>query len=178
MKYFIISILFGFIFIGCSDKSLPSKSVLIEDIGELAVFKDKIEFVIQKKVKGSTLSLKKIKGAWIIKGDCTLSTNLKNAIIHNDIATKTTNIILDKPHVIQAGIDHKRTKVDEVIKGFFTTNDDESEFRDNLMKEAQERIFKKANNPNKILLAKERTEKIIYSYYRKIGWNAKITWKD
>ena len=65
-----------------------------------------------------------------------------------------------------------------MIKGFFTSEDEESTFRDNLMKDAQEEIVKIANNPNKILLAKERTEKIINSYYKKIGWHTKIMWRD
>lgn len=178
MKYFLISIVLGFIFTGCSDDNPLVKSTLIEDIGELAVFEDKIEFVIQRKVKGIGWSLKKIKGAWIIKGDATLSTNLKNATIHHNEETKTIDILLDKPHVTQAGIDHKRTKIDEVIKGFFTNNDDASEFRDGLMKEAQERLFKIANSPDKILLAKKRTEKVINSHYTKIGWHTKISWRD
>lgn len=174
-KILISIILFGFIFSGCSDKALPSKSALIEDIGELAISKDKIEFVLSRK---DLSFFSKIKGAWIIKGDAILSTNLKNATIQNEVASKTTTITLDKPSVIIAGIDHKRTKIDEVIKGFFTSEDEESTFRDNLMKDAQEEIVKIANNPNKILLAKERTEKIINSYYKKIGWHTKIIWRD
>jgi len=178
MKYFLISIVLSFMFTGCSDDNPPSKLTLIENIGELAVFEDKIEFVIQKKVEGRGWSFKKIKGAWIIKGDATLSTNLNNATIHSNEETKTINIFLDKPHVTQAGIDHKKTKIDEVIKGFFTNNDDESEFRDNLMKEAQKRLFKIANSPDKILLAKKRTEKVINSYYTQIGWHTKINWRN
>jgi hypothetical protein len=178
----VILILSLLILVGCSEKKdgLPTKSDMIENIGELAVYQDNIEFIIYKKIRKDKLAVltANIKGAWIIKGDATIATNLKNAEIDFNKQTKTVTISLDEPRVIQAGIDHKKTEIDEIIKNIFINQDEESEFRESVMREAQKKIYSVTQKPEKIEKAKERTEYVIKNYYKQLDWNANIEWRD
>jgi hypothetical protein len=118
------------------------------------------------------------KGAWLIKGDAVVAVNLGQATImeKNDGARQAT-LRLPLPEVLQARVDHARTKTWEVKTTTWipwTSNQDA--LRDAVMQHAQELVAHAAASTENIQQAKAAAESAIRGFYAEVGWTVIVTW--
>ena len=86
------------------------------------------------------------RGAWLIRGDALLSVNLSQAAItEKDEATKRATIRLPQPEILQARVDHERTKTWEVRSMVWLPwNAHHDRLRDEVMLQAQRLVAQAA----------------------------------
>ena len=117
-----------------------------------------------------------VKGAWIVKGDALLGVDVTQAWIQLDTTNRHASVALPNPKVIQARVDHAKTKTYDVTKTWWADKDAESEIRDKAMASAQELIETAAGNAENITLAKERVEQDLAAAFKFLGWTVAIEW--
>jgi hypothetical protein len=117
------------------------------------------------------------RGAWLIKGDALIGTDLGQAqIIEKDEAAKRATVCLPPPTILQARVDHERTRTWEVRKTTWVPwRGDQDKLRDDVMREAQRLVAYAAASAENLGHAKMGTEAILKAFYQEVGWNAHIT---
>jgi hypothetical protein len=118
------------------------------------------------------------KGAWLLRGDGLISVDLsKAAIIEKDESCRRATVRLPLPEVLQARVDHSRTRTWEVKKTtWIPWASEQDSLRDAVMREAQELIIHAAASPENLEQAKAATETVIRGFYTEVGWNVAVTW--
>ncbi len=120
------------------------------------------------------------RGAWLIRGDSLIAVNLSQAsIIKKDDATKQATIQLPQPELLQARVDHERTRtwaVDRMTWLPWTAHQDR--LRDEVMQQAQRLVAEVAGSQENIDQAKRAAETIICGFYEQVGWQVKVAWKE
>lgn len=118
------------------------------------------------------------KGAWLVKGDAIVAVNLGQAtVIEKTEATKRATIRLPLPEVLQARVDHTRTKTWEVrTTTWIPWTSDQDALRDAVMQHAQELVAHAAASPENIQQAKASAESAIRGFYSEVGWHVTVTW--
>lgn len=120
------------------------------------------------------------RGSWLVKGDAVISVSLKGARIENrDDSRKTAIIVLPPPRVLQARVDHERTKTWNVEKSSwvpFVGNPDR--LRDSAMQHAQKLIEEAAQEEKNLNYARETAAIVLKSMYRLNGWDVDVQWSD
>ena len=120
------------------------------------------------------------RGSWLIKGDALIGIDLNNAeIVSKNDETKQATIRLPRPRVIQARVDHGRTRTWNVARlHWYTIGWDSDALRDAVMKQAQELVQHAAENESNLLQAQIHAEEIIKSFYSEVGWSVTVKWQD
>lgn len=91
----------------------------IQKIGQLAGLKVFIGDVLTAESEDGSGAFTGIKGAWIIKGDALLATDMKKSEITIDENAKTILIAIQQPQVLSPRVDHTKTKQYSLKSGFF-----------------------------------------------------------
>ena len=122
------------------------------------------------------------KGAWLIKGDALIGIDVAHPeILETNDEAKTAKVRLPLPHVVNARVDHDRTrtwKVEKLSWVPFLFAGDPDALRDNVMKQAQAMVQNYAESPENIAMAKTHAEEVIRNLYAQFGWNVEVTWQD
>ncbi len=118
------------------------------------------------------------KGAWLIKGDALIAVDLsKAAIIEKDEAVKRATIRLPLPQVLQARLDHSRTKTWQVqTTTFIPWASHQDSLRDSVMREAQELVAHSADSVENIQQAKASAEAALKLLFAETGWTLTVIW--
>lgn len=120
------------------------------------------------------------RGSWLVKGDAVISVSLKGARIESrDDSRKTALIVLPPPRVLQARVDHERTKTWNVEKNSwvpFVGNPDR--LRDSAMQHAQKLIEEAAREEKNLDYARQTAALVLKSMYRLNGWDVDVQWAD
>jgi hypothetical protein len=120
------------------------------------------------------------RGAWLIRGDSMIAVNLSKATIveKDDIARRAT-IRLPQPEVLQARVDHERTKTFEVkTTTWIPWHADQDRLRDEVMLQAQRLVGQAVGSKENIEQAKRTAEIVIATLYEHCGWNVQVTWQE
>jgi hypothetical protein len=120
------------------------------------------------------------KGAWLVRGDALIAVNLRQAtIIEKDETAKRAVIRLPLPEVLQARVDHERTKTWEVkTTTWVPWSSDQDSLRDTVMLQAQRLVAHAAGSAENIQQAKAATTTIIRAFYEEVGWQVRVTWEE
>ncbi|MGO9112092.1 MAG: DUF4230 domain-containing protein [Thermoguttaceae bacterium] len=119
-------------------------------------------------------------GAWLIRGDSLIAVNLRQAaIVEKDESAKRATIRLPQPEILQARVDHEKTRTWEVrTTTWIPWNADQDKLRDAVMVQAQRLVAHSAGSKENIEQAKRAAEVIIGALYEEVGWNVKVVWAE
>lgn len=122
----------------------------------------------------------KYEGAWIVRGDALLSVNLRQAQLQVDTSRPNTlRIRLPQPRVIQARVDHDRTKTWSIRRlSWIPLVGDPDALRDQAMQKAQHLIDQSAASEEYLAISRNQAECAITALYDSIGWTAIIEWEE
>ena len=118
------------------------------------------------------------KGSWLIRGDALIAVNLGQATIaEKDESSRRATIRLPQPEILQARVDHERTKTWEVkTTTWIPWSSDQDSLRDTVMAEAQRLVGHAAGSKENLQQAKAAAESAIRGFYAEVGWNVAVTW--
>jgi hypothetical protein len=119
-------------------------------------------------------------GAWLVKGDALVSVDLRQARFDEstiDPEQKHAVLLLPPPRVIQARLDHERTKTWDVKRVTWVPySGDPDKLRDMAMFEAQKLVEFAAGHADCIDQGKVRVEALVSAVYSKLGWTVVVQW--
>jgi len=120
------------------------------------------------------------RGAWLIRGDALIAVKLAQAtLVGKDETAKQATIRLPQPEILQARVDHERTRTWEVSRmTWLPWHADQDKLRDAVMLQAQRLVSQAAGSNENIEQAKKATEAIIRALYEQVGWEVKVVWAD
>jgi hypothetical protein len=86
---------------------------------------------------------------------------------------------LPQPEVLQARVDHTRTRTWEVKKTTWVPwRNDQDKLRDSVMLHAQRLVAHAAGSTENLDQTKAAAEAIIRGFYEEFGWRVKVTWES
>ena len=127
------------------------------------------------------------KGAWLIKGDALIAVDLMHAkLVEKQLDKKHAIISLPAPHVIQARVDHSKTKTWSVqdttfLPGWlpiYGSKGNPDVLRDSAMAQAQDCVDHMARSSEALDQSREVASTVITNMYRLVGWQVEIQWQD
>jgi len=120
------------------------------------------------------------RGAWLIRGDALIGVDLGRASISDkDAVARRAMIRLPKPEVLQARVDHERTRTWEVRRTTWVPwRGDQDRLRDEVMREAQRLVAHAAASGDNIARTEQAVEAVIQAFYQEVGWQVRIVWSD
>jgi Protein of unknown function (DUF4230) len=144
----------------------------IESLGELVATSVSISDVLMAEGKG-------YRGSWLVRGDALISIDLTRArVAEVDRQSRTARVVLPSPHVLQARVDHERTKTWNVEKmTWIPWKGEPDALRDEAMLNAQRLVELAAGSDDHIRQAKASAAKVMSSLYRALDWNVKVEWE-
>jgi hypothetical protein len=118
-------------------------------------------------------------GSWLIRGDGLLGIDLgRTEIIDRDEQARQATIVLPQPCVLQARVDHEKTRTWEVRRtSWVPWRGDKDALRDSVMREAQKLVAQAANSPENLAHARTAAEAILQGFYEEVGWRVRVRWK-
>jgi len=120
------------------------------------------------------------RGAWLIRGDALIGVDLGRACISDkDAVARRAMIRLPKPEVLQARVDHERTRTWEVRRTTWVPwSGDQDRLRDEVMREAQRLVAHAAASGDNISRTEQAVEAVIQAFYQEVGWRVRVVWSD
>ena len=117
------------------------------------------------------------RGSWLIRGDALIGVDLSRAqILDKDDEARRATVRLPPPEVMQARVDHQRTRTWQVSRMVWLPwNADQERLRDAVMLQAQQLVAGAAGAAESIQQAKTAAEAIITAFYGEVGWQVKVT---
>ena len=108
-----------------------------------------------------------------------IAVNLARATITaKDDEARQAVIRLPQPEVLQARVDHSRTRTWEVRKTTWVPwGGDQDKLRDSVMLHAQRLVAHAAGSPENLGLARAAAEAIVRGFYEEFGWHVRVTWE-
>ena len=123
----------------------------------------------------------KFRAFWLIKGDALLSVDMTRAeILHKDEQTRYALIQLPPPVVIQARVDHDKTRIWDMQRKTWNPfkAGDPDVLRDQAMQQAQKLIAFAAAEDEPIQHARAVAETAIPAFFRMVDWDVRVAWSD
>jgi hypothetical protein len=118
------------------------------------------------------------RGAWLIRGDALIGVDLSRAeILDKDDEAQRATIRLPPPEVMQARVDHERTKTWQVSRmAWLPWNADQDRLRDAVMLQAQQLVAQAASSAESTQQAKAAAAAIITGFFAEVNWQVEVTW--
>ena len=117
------------------------------------------------------------RGSWLIRGDAMIGVDLAAQILGKDDQARRATVRLPQPEVMQARVDHERTKTWQIksdhLDTFVERPGQIARCRD---ASAQRLVAHAAGATESIQQAKAAAEAIIAAFYAEVGWQVKVTW--
>jgi hypothetical protein len=150
----------------------------LEDMGEIVGLRIQIGDVIELESDADVGVFKKVRGAWIVKGDALLSTSLKEAKFDVNEAAKIITVQLREPRVLSPRVDHEKTRQYDFTSGFMVEEDVKSRFHQEAMKNAQRTIETAAGAEDYKQMAKGNIENILKTIVATASpeWKIEFKW--
>lgn len=152
----------------------------LQKIGQLAGLKVFIGDVLTVESTDGSGTFSGSKGAWIIKGDALLATDMKKSEVTVNEETKTVLITLQEPQVLSPRIDHNKTIQYSLESGLFTRSAETAKLHQSAMQQAQLSIEAAASLHEYREVAKNNIESLIKTIIELSydGWKAEFKWKN
>jgi hypothetical protein len=171
------------VLLGAPRWHLPPSSPIVESQGPTLQRLERLSHLVTTRVLIADVLVGEgegFRGAWLIKGDTLLGVNLGRAqITAKDEAVRRATICLPAPEVLQARVDHQRTRTWEVRKTSWAPwSGDPDRLRDSVMREAQRLVAHAAGSAETLAQAKLTAETLIRGFYEEVGWQVQVTWAE
>ncbi|MEI8372334.1 MAG: DUF4230 domain-containing protein [Planctomycetota bacterium] len=159
----------------------PSPPVIIHSQGPTIERLERLSHLVTARVYIADVLIgegKGCRGAWLIRGDALIAVDMsKAAVIAKDEQAKTATIRLLLPEILQARVDHGRTRTWQVqTTTWIPWTSDQDSLRDTVMRQAQELVAHAAASAENLQQAKTTAETMIRSFYAEVGWQVRVTW--
>jgi len=92
---------------------------------------------------------------------------------------KTAVLTLPKPRVLSARVDHERSRMWDIKRGWLVLGDERAKYvYQSGFLHAQRLVEQVAGQDEWIDKARQQTEAILKGFYAALGWTVEINWKD
>ena len=144
----------------------------LKKIGQLAGLKVFIGDVLEVESDG-------IKGAWIIKGDALLATDMKKSEVSVNKESKIVLITMQEPQVLSPRIDHNKTIQYSLESSWYKKDKETAKLHQSAMKQAQLSIEAAASLPEYKEVAKDNIESLVKTIIELSydEWKVEFKWK-
>ena len=117
---------------------------------------------------------------FIVRGDAEIAVDLESAQLRSvDEKTKTLVIELPSPRLINATVDHEKSKVYDTKKTTWVPFvGDKDEATNQGWTKAQRVVEKAGSGSEHIKPAKDQTELVLDRIYSRVGWDVDVVWLD
>ena len=151
----------------------------VRALSSLVTTKMTLADAIISQISGFTGSMSAV---LVIRGDALIGIDMQQARISDkDDNTRSLVLILPQPAVIQARVDHQRTRVFALDRhGFWMLmrlDDVTKQLVDQGMREAQQTIEKAASEPANMATAREHAQQVLAAFANSAGWQLEIRWE-
>lgn len=151
----------------------------VRALSSLVTTKTTLADAIVSQINGFTGSMSAV---LVIRGDALIGIDMEQARISDkDDNTRSLVLILPQPTVIQARVDHERTRVFALDRhGFWRLmrlDDVTRQLVDQGMREAQQTIEKAASEPATMATAREHAQQVLAAFANSAGWQLEIRWE-
>src|SRR5271157_2543198 len=124
-----------------------------------------------------------LEGSWIIQGDALIGVDMKKAEIKDrNEQAKTAVIVLPKPSVLSARVNHEKTQEWDVKSRSWVPLasvllGDRPAMEKRAMLEAQRLIERAAGSDDNMATARKGVEGMLPELYQSVGWQVSVRWK-
>jgi hypothetical protein len=124
-----------------------------------------------------------LEGCWIIEGDALLAVDMSRAEIKDrDEKARTAVIVLPKPGVLSARVNHEKTqqwaiKSRSWIPLTSLVLGDRTAMEKQAMLQAQHLVERAAGSDDKRAAAQHGVESMLTEFYQAVGWHVLVQWK-
>ena len=151
----------------------------VRALSSLVTTKMTLADAIISQISGFTGSMSAV---LVIRGDALIGIDMQQARISDqDDSARSLVLILPQPAVIQARVDHQRTRVFALDRhGFWMLmrlDDVTRQLVDQGMREAQQTIEKAASEPANLARAREHAQQVLAAFASSAGWQLGIRWE-
>ncbi|WP_148591015.1 DUF4230 domain-containing protein [Aquisphaera giovannonii] len=125
-----------------------------------------------------------LEGSWLVVGDALIGVDASRAeVVGRDELSRTATIVLPRPAVISARVDHERTRRWDVrSRGWIPLAGallgDRGAMEGRAMLEAQRLVERAASSDDFATSAREGVEGLLQEFYRGVGWRVAVRWKE
>ena len=124
-----------------------------------------------------------LEGCWIIKGDALLAVDMSKAEVKDrDEKARTAAIILPRPAVLSARVNHERTQQWDLRSRSWiplagSLLGDRRAIEQQAMRQAQRLVERAAGTEDNAATARQGVESMLAEFYRAVGWQVSVRWK-
>jgi Protein of unknown function (DUF4230) len=124
-----------------------------------------------------------LEGCWIIQGDALLAVDMSRAEVKDrDEKARTAAIVLPRPAVLSARIDHERSQQWDIRSRSWiplagSLLGDRRAIEQQAMREAQRLVERAAGTEDNAATARQGVESMLAEFYRAVGWQVSVRWK-
>lgn len=145
----------------------------LEKMGELVSLRVSVADVMKVSDGGYS-------GAWVVKGECLISVDLRGSkIISKNESSRKCVIALPNPKVLMARIDHQKTSNFSIVSiSWWPWNGDRDQLHEIAMKEAENLITFAASTAEYRDQARDQASHLIKNFYSLMDWEVEIEWAE
>ena len=124
-----------------------------------------------------------LEGSWIIQGDALLAVDMSKAEIKDrDETARTAAIVLPRPAVLSARVNHEKTRQWDIKSRSWiplagSLLGDRRAIEEQAMREAQRLVERAAGTEDNAATARRGAEGMLAEFYRAVGWQVSVRWK-
>jgi hypothetical protein len=158
----------------------------IASAGPTVVQLERLQYLVSSRVHVADVLVGQsrwLQGSWIIQGDALIGVDMSKAeIVDRDDKPRTATIVLPRPAVISARVNHEKSQQWDVkARGWIPMAGmllgDRPAMERQAMLEAQRLVERAASAEDFMASARQGVEGMLAEFYRGIGWNVRVQWR-
>jgi Protein of unknown function (DUF4230) len=124
-----------------------------------------------------------LEGSWIVQGDALLAVDMSRAEIKDrDEKARTAAIVLPRPAVLSARVNHERTQQWDIKSRSWiplagSLLGDRRAIEEQAMRQAQRLVERAAGTEINAATARRGVESMLAEFYRAVGWLVSVRWE-
>jgi hypothetical protein len=158
----------------------------IGSAGPTVVQLERLQYLVSSRVHVADVLVGEsrwLEGSWIIQGDALIGVDMARAeIVDRDERARTATIVLPRPTVLSARVDHEKSQQWDVrSRGWIpmagSLLGDRPAMEKQAMLEAQRLVERAASAEEFMASARRGVEGMLAEFYRIVGWRVSVRWK-
>jgi Protein of unknown function (DUF4230) len=154
--------------------------------GPTIVQLERLQYVVSTRVHVADVLLGEsrwLEGSWIIQGDALLAVDMAKAVIKDrNEQAKTAVIVLPRPGVLSARVNHEKTQEWDIKSRSWVPLaslilGDRTALEKEAMLQAQQLVERAAGSVDNKATARQSVEGMLTEFYQAVGWHISVQWK-
>jgi hypothetical protein len=168
------------------DPSVRETPPTFRSPGPTVVQLERLQYVVTTRVHVTDVLVGEsrwLEGCWIIQGDALLAVDMSKAEVKDrDEKARTAAIVLPRPAVLSARVNHERTQQWDLRSRSWiplagSLLGDRRAIEQQAMREAQRLVERAAGTEDNKAAARQGVESMLAEFYRAVGWQVSVRWK-